>query len=99
MLRFKPPHVDRFRRQCGLCTIAAQHAVARKKKLATYAANEKRSASGGFAPMGTPRYSDRLCSDRRYSDNAQSRRRKDADEPNPENQGQYNCVGTWKCFY
>jgi len=56
--------------------------------------------------MGTPRYSDRLDSDRRYSDSPQLGRRV-ADyklnrptgstdwqdiEPNPENQGQYNCM-------
>jgi len=57
--------------------------------------------------MGTPHYSDRLCSDRRYSDSTctvwmscgwlqlnrptGSTDWKDA-EPNPENQGQYGCV-------
>jgi len=58
---------------------------------------------------GTPHYSDRLCSDRRYSDSpctvwtsggwlqlnrpTGSTDCKDA-KPNPENQGQYNCVGS-----
>jgi len=71
------------------------------------------SAHTHHQSWGTPRYSDRLCSDRRYSDSPQSGRRV-ADssqiscidtgstdskhaEPNPKNQGQYSSVLEVRC--